>query len=182
MKPIKLLFIASLLFTGVANAQITKGNWMVGGSGSFKSYTSKRFDNGNNTFKYNFTEISPNIGYFFIDKLVVGTKINLTFTKSLDVLDKSYNIGPFIRYYFLKPENQINVFAQANFGYGEYINDDNSKFPTRNYGFKVGPVIYLNSSVALEMGLEYNKSNENSTLDSNYFQISLGFQIHLEKN
>lgn len=181
MKPIKLLFIATLFFTITANAQITQGNWMVGGSGSFKSYTGKRFDNGN-IFKYNFTEISPNIGYFFIDKLVVGTKINLTFTKSLDVLDKSYNIGPFIRYYFLKPENQINVFAQANFGYGEYINDDNSKFSTRNYGFKVGPVIYLNSSVALEMGLEYNKSNENSTLDSNYFQISLGFQIHLEKN
>lgn len=31
MKTIKLFFMAILFFCGIANAQITKGNWMVGG-------------------------------------------------------------------------------------------------------------------------------------------------------
>ena len=35
MKTIKLFFITTILFAIAANAQITKGNWMVGGSGSF---------------------------------------------------------------------------------------------------------------------------------------------------
>lgn len=38
MKTFKLFLIAILLCTISASSQITKGNWMVGGSGSFTSY------------------------------------------------------------------------------------------------------------------------------------------------
>lgn len=39
MKTIRLFFFASPFFGGIANAQITKGKWIVGGSGNFSSET-----------------------------------------------------------------------------------------------------------------------------------------------
>lgn len=180
MKTIQ-FFIAALLISLSTNAQITKGNWMVGGSASFKSYKSENVNTGN-IENYNYVDLSPNLGYFIMDKLVIGAKTGFGYVGYTGGdYGKSYNIGPFVRYYFLKPEKLINVFAQANYGFGEYINSVNSKYPTRNYGFKAGPVIFFNSSVALEMALEYNRSNENSTLDNSFYQFAIGFQIHLEK-
>ena len=69
MKTLKTIAITILLSTITANAQITKGNWMVGGTGNFSSYESKYINNGNEvTNKGIGTNISPNIGYFFINK------------------------------------------------------------------------------------------------------------------
>ena len=49
-----------------------------------------------------------------------------------------------------------------------------------NYKFKVGSVIYFNSSVGLELALNYF-SESSSDSKYNYLIISLGFQIHLIK-
>jgi hypothetical protein len=181
MKSIKLFFIAIILFALNTNAQITKGNWMVGGNASFKTYKSENINTGN-IDKNSYIELSPNFGYFFLDKFVVGAEANFGYTGYEGGANgKSYNVGPFARYYFLKPEKTVNFFTQVNFGYGEYVNSINSKYPTRNYGFKAGSEIFFNSSVGLEMALEYNKANENSTLNNSYYQFTIGFQIHLEK-
>jgi len=181
MKTIKLFFIATILFTISANSQITKGNWMVGGNASFKSYKSENINTGN-IDKNSYVELSPDFGYFFLDKFVVGAKANFGYTGYEGGANgKSYSFGPFARYYFLKPEKTVNFFTQVNFGYGEYVNSVNSKYPTRNYGFIAGSEIFFNSSVGLEMALEYNKANENSTLNNSFYQFTIGFQIHLEK-
>lgn len=188
MKPIRLLFIAALLFTGVANAQITKGNWMVGGSGSFtssKNNSTYGFDGSTSAYRINAFELTPDIGYFFIDKLAVGTVINFNYFGSPDSDLKgthSYGIGPFVRYYFLKPETRINVFAEASYHYSFTDKSVIGKFETNGYAFKAGPAIFFNSSVALECTLQYNytKVNANSS-DSGNFVVGLGFQIHLEK-
>lgn len=179
MKTINFLFLA-LFITITTNAQITKGNWMVGGSASFKSYKSENINNGS-LVNNNYVDLSPDFGYFLIDKFVVGAKSNFGYTGYEGANGKGYNVGPFARYYFLKPEKTVNFFTQVNFGYGEYINSVNSKYPTRNYGFKAGSVIFFNNSVGLEMALEYNKANENSTLNNSFYQFTIGFQIHLEK-
>jgi hypothetical protein len=188
MKPIKLFFITAFLFTGVANAQITKGNWMVGGSGSFtssKNTSTDGFDGNTSTWKQNTLQLIPNIGYFLTDKLAVGAAVNFNYYGSPDSDLKgthSYGIGPFIRYYFLKPESRINVFAEASYHYGFTNQSVIGKFETNGYAFKAGPAIFLNSSVALECTLQYNytKVNANSS-DSGNFVVGLGFQIHLEK-
>ena len=181
MKTIKLIFTLSLFSFLTSNAQITKGNWMVGGSASFKSYKSENINSGN-IEKNNYVELSPDFGYFLINKFIVGAKANFGYIGYEGGANgKSYNIGPFARYYFLKPEKTVNVFAQANLTYGEYINSQNTKYPTRSYGFKAGSVIFFNSSVGLEMAIEYNKANENSTLNNSFYQFVIGFQIHLEK-
>ncbi len=182
MKTIKLIFIAIIFFTINTNAQITKGNWMVGGSASLKAYKSENVTNGS-IENYNYITLYPDFGYFIIDKFAVGVASEFEYTRFDGGANaKGYYVGPFARYYFLKPEKTVNVFGQVNFGYGETINYQNSKFPFRDYGFKAGTAIFFNTSVALEMALEYNKANVNSTLDTNFYQFVIGLQIHLEKS
>jgi hypothetical protein len=185
MKILKIA-IAILLFTITANAQITKGNWIVGGTGNFSSYETKYSNNGNEvTNKGIGINISPNIGYFFINNLAVGTSISIGYTKPKDSESSfGYGFGPFARYYFLKEDKRINFFAQANYIFGESKLGSN-KSTSNGYGFKGGSVIFFNRSVGAEITLDYNSSkltpsgSESSTY--NNLQISLGFQIHLKK-
>lgn len=184
MKIIKLFFIATILFTISANSQITKGNWMVGGSGSFKSTTSETIKTGSKD-KYTYLEISPNIGYFFIDKMAAGIKTSFYYNPYEGAYNIGFGIGPYLKYYILKPEKLVNVFIQGNYLY--YENNNNSdavgydKFTSYSYGVKAGPVIYFNDSIALELALEYLSDNRNKTLIDNTFLMTIGFQIHLIK-
>ena len=93
--------------------------------------------------------------------------------------NSGFSVGPFIRYYFLKTEKNINFLVEANYYYGKDFNK--SDFVT-NYGFKAGPVIYFNSSVGLELLAKYEHVFYSSdSFTTNSFQIGLGLQIHLEK-
>jgi hypothetical protein len=184
MKTLKSIFVTVVLFSITSNAQITKGNWMVGGTGNLTFYENKAIQNGNDVGDKGYViNISPNIGYFFINKLAVGSTISLGYLNSNRYESQGYGFGPFIRYYFLKEEKQINVFAHAYYVFGESksgnnINGDNG------YGFKAGPAIFFNKNVAMEVTLDYNsrklKLSEPNSSTYNAFQISLGFQIHLK--
>lgn len=186
MKTIKILCIATLLFSLTANSQITKGNWMVGGSGNFSSYENKNISNGVEvSYKGIGLNFSPNIGYFFADRIVAGTTIGLGYTKPKDYDSSfSYGIGPFVRYYFLKEDKKINILTEVNYSFGESKSASN-KSHNNGYGVKAGPAIFFNSSVALELTLEYFHSKLNpqngSGSTANNLQVGLGFQIHLEK-
>ncbi|POY39572.1 hypothetical protein C3L50_10415 [Flavobacterium alvei] len=184
MKTIKIFFITTILFTLSAHSQITKGNWMVGGSGNFTNYKS--------TFKSNNTEftqtgsginISPNLGYFVADNFAVGTAVGFSFSNPSGANNNShsYGISPFVRYYFRKSEKIINPFLQTSYGYGKGESDDGGSNKSSGYTIKGGSAIFFNSSVALELSLNYNSSKYNSDTTYNDFTIGIGFQIHLEK-
>lgn len=182
---IKILFTL-LFFKSFSYSQITKNNWLVGGSGNFKSTKTEKLSDGTKAYDDRIIlTISPNVGYFFYDKLAGG--INLIYTYDNIFEDYQYfGVGPFIRYYFLNSEKRINLFLQGNFNYYEggsktIDGNDNGVFHNSGYGFKAGSAIFLNSSVALEFSLDYNSNNLNSTLKEETFTIGLGFQIHLEK-
>ncbi len=180
MKTIKLFLIATLLFSGITNAQITKGNWMVGGNAFFDNTNSKD-SNGNETQSSTQVVIQPNIGYFIYDNFSTGlsTSLNYSKTKGNSSSNSGFGVGPFVRYYFLKPEKIINVLIEANYYYGKDFNQPD--FNT-SYGFKAGPVIYFNSSVGLELLAKYEHTFYSSdSYSSNRFQIGLGLQINLEK-
>lgn len=180
MKTIKLFFIATILFTISANSQITKGNWMVGGDASYNN--SKVFDTNNEIIgSGNSIRIFPNIGYFIIDKFALGLNGNFNYGKSNgSPSNVGYGGGPFARYYFLKPEKRINLLAEANYNYYSSKTQGFDSSNGSNYRFKAGPVIYFNSSVGLEMSLNYI-SEKSSNFTSKYFTVGFGFQIHLEK-
>lgn len=186
MKTIKLFISATILFTITVNSQITKGNWLVGGTGNLSSYESKYFNNNVEVTNKGFgANLSPNVGYFFADKFAAGTTISIGYTKPKGYDSSfSYGFGPFVRYYFLKEEKQINLFAQAKYIFGN-TKTANNKSQSNGYGFKAGSVLFFNSSVGLEVSLDYDSStlkpNGSSNSTYNNIQIGLGFQIHLEK-
>ena len=184
MKTIKLFFIATILFTISANSQISKGNWMVGGNGNFTNYKS--------TFQSNNTEttqtgsaltISPNLGYFIVDNFALGTIVSFSFSNPSGDNNNSqgYGMSPFIRYYFRKSDKMINPFLQTSYSFSKGKSDSGGSNKSTGYTIKGGSAIFLNSSVALELSLNYDSSKFNSDVKSNNFTVGIGFQIHLEK-
>lgn len=183
MQKIKLFLILILLFSTSLKSQITKGNWMVGGSGIYSMQTQTT---SNRDIKATSFNLAPNIGFLLINKLALGLKLNYGSTKiddSYTILKQStFSVGPFARYYLLNTENRINCLVETGYLYQTYL----SSSPTENDSFirfAAGPVIYFNSSVGLELLLNYQKYNINSVSTTNVKSlfISLGFQIHLEK-
>jgi len=199
-----LLFFA-FITTINANAQLTKNYWLIGGSGSFKTYKS------NETFMFpvstgEYTEIQrnikqfdavPKVGYFIVDKFAVGLSASFSSAKSTSKTlngsasggsSKSYSFsaGPFMRYYFLDEDKPFNILTEINYQYGKSINLD-EKGSINKFILLIGPEIFLNSSTGLEflMGYDYNKikmENKNSvSTTNNGFFFAIGFQLHLEK-
>lgn len=194
MKTYKAIILV-LLFTTAANAQITKGNWMVGGNASFSSQETYSNKGNEDKIVERTIKITPNIGYFFVDKLAVGGRFGYEniFNPNYgfgDVSSNAFFVGPFLRYYFLKPKKIVNVFVEGSYGIGNVYRkgDTESQNYTEHintYDFMAGPVIYFNSSVSMEFTLQYSSTRikfQDSDFTRNNFQIGLGFQIYLEKN
>ena len=173
MKTITLFFFIVFGMGLTANAQITKGNWMVGGTGSFTN-TDVRDEIGNEIGNSSQVRLNPNIGYFFFDKFATGLIGQFIYGKAKNGPSNSdYGIGPFARYYFLKSDNQINLFVDGSYVYYS----SNGSF----YNFKAGPVLYFNNSVGLELTFGYGSTKFTGDYQLNEFRVGLGFQIHLEK-
>jgi hypothetical protein len=174
-----LLFFTAFTFYNHANCQITKGNWLVGGSGQFQK---QREDLRGSDIRGLVISASPDIGYFIFDKLGVGIKGDLSYSriKTTGNVSKStfLAMGPFARYYFLAIDNRINLFCEAIY---QHTIDFHS-FHQNDLTFAAGPVIFFNSSVGLELTAKYSRSNsEISLTKAKTLFLSLGFQIHLEK-
>lgn len=191
MKRLLFFVIGASMYSNVF-CQLTKGNWLVGGTGSFSS-TKNTYSNNNyyQTSDVTDIKISPNIGYFVVDKFAVGlrpsfskNKAQVTTTGGASTNVNRFEIGPFIRYYFLNDENHYNLLAEASYQYGVYrFKPDKGNITT--FSVLVGPVIYFNTVVGMEFLLGYYKRNEDVkgsfTTEQKGFQIAVGFQIHLEK-
>jgi len=99
-----------------------------------------------------------------------------------------FEFGPFARFYFLPADNQYNILADVSYQYGIYYSKP-TKGKINTLSASAGTVVFFNSSVGLEFLLGYysrkeviplTTSGENITKQKG-FQISVGFQIHLEK-
>ncbi|WP_205510903.1 outer membrane beta-barrel protein [Longitalea arenae] len=174
----KVLFAAFLLVSSNAIfAQVNKGQWLVGGTAGFNSF--KQGDS-----KSTSVWISPNAGYFFIDKLAGGLRVNFNSDKAKGADDAytSFGVAPFLRYYFLDAAQKVNVFADASYGFDKAGTDD--KASGNNFSIMAGPAVFLTPNTALEFALYYKSYGgdlyENLDGDrENNFGLSIGFQIHL---
>jgi hypothetical protein len=184
-----LLFANSIL---TVKCQLTKGNWLVGGTGKFYSYNDNTSSSAYNVdAKYTDISVSPSIGYFIVDKLALGLKPTFTSIKGKVTSPgggttsiQRYWIGPFGRYYFLDKEKQYNIVSDISYQIGLF-NSGEPKANLANFSLLAGPVIYFNTSVGMEFLLGYNYTKEDvkavNKIITKGFQIALGFQIHLEK-
>ncbi|MEZ7500471.1 hypothetical protein QO200_17220 [Flavobacterium sp. Arc3] len=179
MKINKILFIATLLVTFASNAQIDKGNWMMGGTAGFGSY--KTIAGGSSSESSTSLGIAPNIGYFFIDKLAIGTAGQFTYhfpKKDGTRTISSNNIAPFIRYYFLQKEKEINIFSEVRY---EIMRMNHSDYKADTFLIKAGTVFFVNSSVGIEVALNYSTQKTTQNFDNRGIFLNVGFQIHLER-
>jgi len=184
----------SLTFTFASSAQLTKNNWLVGGTGNFlaskHSYSSPTYSSSSDRLEIN---LSADIGYFIIDKFAFGLKPG--YSKYKDQVNgpgggysnqNTINIGPFARYYFLKADKDFNILTDVSYQHGFYWFTP-TKGNINIFSVSAGPVVYFNSSVGLEFLLGYYSKKEiikqsGDNVDKQTgFQISIGFQIHLEK-
>lgn len=182
MKHVTLLVFISFILVFNANCQISKGNWLVGGNASF-SLSKTESSTVSNTSRI-FFQVQPNVGYFFINKFAAGIKglvqhQKVKFGSSPDTKQAFYAIGPFVRYYFLPMENQVNFFSEGSYQHN-ILKPGNQN--TNNYTIDAGTVIYFNTIVGIEFTIGYSVTKYNeSDLTYKIIQAGLGFQIHLER-
>jgi hypothetical protein len=179
MKTLTLFFFIVFTTVCTVNAQITKGNWMVGGDVAF-SYSKSKPEStvDSKTFALN---VSPNVGYFFWNKLALGGRVDydLSHTKTDSGNSKfdRFLISPFARYYFFEEDKMTNPFLESSYRFS-LINENNSK----EFSVKGGLSIFLNSSVAFEVSLNYlNSTANNSYVGNHTLLLGFGIQVHLEK-
>ena len=181
--------VAATIISLTSKAQLDKGTWLIGGSGSFSSITN-HYSGGSTNFDSDVTEIniSPVVGYFLFDKFSAGLKPSYTTSEQRDIQNswsdvKRFEIGPFARYYFLDKEKLFNILVDATYQYGK-SKLTGEKGNSNTVSLMAGPVLYFNSSVALEFLFGYYKSKESYGMfnrEQDGLKISLGFQFHLEK-
>jgi len=180
-----LLIIISCFSIQKINGQITKGNWLVGGSASFSQ---ENFSIPTNViYKQTNLQITPLAGYFLLDKFAVGLN------PSLDYVNVSHGpeintiitVGPFARYYFLEADKIFNLFAQGSYGYGgntSKVQGRKQGYNQNTFAFSGGPVLYFNRSVGLEFTINYSITKFVGYTGANdELSYGIGFQIHLEK-
>lgn len=189
----KTVFAFSFFLTALNTySQITKGIWMIGGSGKFYSYKSNNSSSSYNVnSRYTQIDLSIAAGYFITNKFAIGIKPTIssikgkvTSTGGGSTNIQRYIFGPYLRYYFLNTDNQNNILIEANYQVG-FLGGGLAKGRINNYSILSGPVIYFNTTVGLELLIGYNYSMEdvkNSNKVTNHgFQSTIGIQIHLEK-
>ncbi len=189
------VFAAMFMFIVLrSNGQLTQNNWLVGGNLSYKTSKSNGEDAVNSTSRV-FT-IAPDFGYFLIDKLAAGLRMDAIFDRqkypqpdgsSSSIVTNSVGLGPFVRYYFFSMEGRVNLLADGAFFYKTAHNkstgSDRSTYKAFDYSVLGGPVVFFNSSVALELLLGYSHTKAKD-IDSkgSSFQLKIGFQFYLEPN
>jgi hypothetical protein len=182
----KVLFAAFLLVSSNAIfAQVNQGQWLVGGSADFSA--GKWGD-----IKTTNISIAPDAGYFFINQLAAGLRPEFGYTKTKSKTavgtttgsKTDFTVAPFVRYYFMPSAQQVNVFADASYGFGSSKVKGGSSVSGNYYQIKAGPAVFLTPNTALEFAAYYRSfggdAYENAAGDrQNIFGLSVGFQIHL---
>jgi hypothetical protein len=181
MKKTGLFFFIILIISNTAYNQITKGDWLVGGSASFSSLKSS--STATVQFKQTDIQISPLVGFFLKEKFAVGLRPSLIYgSNTIANSNTIIGIGPIIRYYFLNPQHIFNLFAEGSYSYGSISGKGQISSKSNTFSIFGGPVVYFNSSVGLEFTLAYSTTKVVGFAGTNNeIRFGIGFQFHLEK-
>ena len=167
-----------------------EGTVSLGGSVRFES-VNEDYRPFNNTYKSNGFFISPAIGYFFINKMAAGLRIDFSSyhskADSFETRSRSTAVSPFVRYYFLPVAKKVNAFLDVGYLHSKTKwTFSNSPFYGKSKGFQIlaGPSIFLTGQIALEFTLGIKHIKSDSSLEpakSNKLTTGFGLQIHLGK-
>jgi len=184
MKKNLTLFSILVLTCSQVYSQLNKNTWLIGGNGSYRS---SKYEAPSGTFSRQvLVQLSGNIGYFLIDKFAIGIKPGYGRTEVKDYVDKlinnSYQLGPFVRYYFLQKDKPVNIFSELSYQYGITKTNQGISQNSKNFSGNGGCAVFFNSSVALEFTLGYSSYLYNNNIGKVKSVLAgIGFQFHLEK-
>jgi opacity protein-like surface antigen len=179
--------IIAIMFTVTAFAQFTnQGTFLLGGSSNLGlSFLSEKFKSGNGDFqdgdKITSFNISPQVGYFFINNFAAGLSINVESIKNknddFDYEETSslFLAGPFARYYMDKfyLEGMVGLGSsksESSFSEGE------SKNSLTGWSLGAGYALMLSDAVALEPQINYSSL---SAKDDDFVNRTAGLSINL---
>ena len=188
MKILPLFFL--LFITTTAFTQIKKGQYLLGGGINFES--TKEEGSIYPTNKSNNFFISPAIGYFIVDKIAGGLRIDFgSYDSKSDNVEThltTTTISPFLRYYLLPVPKKVNAFVDVSYlhnktKWSSYSNPGYYE-KAKGYHITAGPSIFLTDQIALEftLGYKHSKSDNVSKTKSNIINSGFGLQIHFGKN
>lgn len=144
MKKVLLLATVAIAFVLSANAQITKGSILLGGSIGINTNST---ENQNGEFSSNSFFISPQIGYTVKNNNVWG--LRLTYSKNNNQVQNfpetegsGYGGGIFFRKYF-PLSNRFNLLGEANANYASSNQDNgvNTEYKANATGLSLFPGI-----------------------------------------
>ncbi len=175
------------LCTHFSNAQVAKGNILLGGTAAFSFRT---FDNNaGDLFSF---ALNPQAGVFLTDRFALGGNIGINYGSTNLFNSTSITIGANGRYYINANSEQWWPFANAGAGYGYSnfnSNDlDNFNSDVFSYFFGIGLDYFITNSVALEgtfnfQGTRTDSGFENApTIENNDLLFSVGLQIFFNRN
>ena len=183
MKRVRLLTLAfsALLFGSAANAQIQKGNIMVGGT---LANLGLNFQKESTQFSANLT---PKAAWFIKDGLALGGYVNFGVTTDNPGTNTNYGVGALARYFVedanvrkLEFSKRTRFFVEATAGFaGANIANGAS---TNGIDIGVGPGIsyFITPNIGLEGLLKYDLTvGFGSSTTSNRLNLGIGFQIYL---
>ena len=161
MRKLKSLFFVALLICSLSsNAQLAKGNLMLGGLMSASG--------GSGVFNFG---LYPSCGYFISNKAVLGGALDLSLSRG-KYESSFFGLSMMGRYYFSDSIAKLPIFVQGKVGAARASsNVDATIFGSLGLGFDY----FITSSVALEASAGINIDN---TGFSNVYAM-LGFQIFL---
>lgn len=176
-KLITVIVIIAVSFTA-ANAQIQKGNIMVGGNLT-------NINLGLDDPKIFSVDITPKAAWFIQDNIALGGYLNFGLeTAKNSSTTTSYGVGALGRYYTGKDVEVLKhgrFFAEATAGIGG-VNVSDGGGNTNGLNLSVGPgfVYFITPNIGLETLFKYNGllGFGSATTQSN-LNLSFGFQIHL---
>jgi hypothetical protein len=174
-KVLSLLLIFVGIFPFSSEAQIQKGNFLIGTDLAGLSFGSGGYFNVN---------IDPKLAFFIKNNLAVGPYINfgLTTAKNSSTYT-TYGVGGLARYYVNDPKSDVvkhgRLFFEGNAGI-EGTNTHSAS--TNGLGLGIGPgyAYFITPNIGLETLLKYNgivgfgNETTSSTVD-----LNIGFQIYL---
>lgn len=193
-----LILLLSLAIITSVQAQTDAGKFMLGGSSQFG------FGFGSSKYKYDgesesgpkstAINFSPSIGYFAINNLSVGLRVELQYEKEKEGSDEMsstmFVAAPFVRYYF--GASKIKPFADVMAGFGsikeKYESEGYSEDGTNSIFIlsgSFGVAFFLNDVVALDLMLGYvstttkNKDMDDIKYVSSNVSFAVGFSIIL---
>lgn len=177
----KILFAAAFAVLGASSmdAQLSQGNWMVGGQVADMNFT-----NGTRV------TLSPQLGYFVRDRIAVGGQVglNVQSVKGVSGTQTDWTLGLFSRYYF--GNNEIDnllkngrFFAQGNVGFGGKNSSQGSTTNGVDLGIGAGYAYFITQNVGLEGMLTVGgKVGGGNTTTQTDVGLRVGFQIYLPSN